>query len=222
MKKNKKRLVVGLTGGIATGKSLILNQLKKLNWETISCDAISKKLFHRKDILSRITKKFKTCERNKIAKIIFSDKKQKSALERILLPEVLKELRKKISGFKKNGSGCMAVETPLLFELGLEDYFDLIITVYCPEEFQISRIRERDGISASEAKKRIFSQIPISKKVFMSDFVIDNSGEVKGIKKKLKNILDKINKKSKIIKNIKQFESVHSQKVTLNQKNMNE
>ena len=93
-KKNKaKTLVVGLTGGIATGKTSVLRRFARHGVKTISCDEISRKLFYRKDLAARIKKEFKTLDREKIARIIFSSRAARARLEKIMHPPVLRELK---------------------------------------------------------------------------------------------------------------------------------
>jgi len=190
-KRNRKeRIVIGLTGGIATGKTSVLNEFKKHGIKTISCDEISKKIYRRRtNVRKRIKKFFGTLNRKKIAEIIFSDVKKRKLLERILHPEIIKELNRLIT---QSPNRLIVVDAPLLFEADIPDMFGKIIVVYCPENVQIKRLAVRDRISVSDAKKRIRSQMQMREKIKMADYVVDNSGSFAATKKEIKKILDKL------------------------------
>lgn len=190
--KNSKSQVVGLTGGIASGKTIVLNEFKKLGVKTISCDEISKKVYKWTDVHKKIKKLFGTLNRKKIAKIIFSDFTKRKQLERILHPAIIKELKKQLKLLPTPYSLLPAViDVPLLFEAHLEQMFDKIIVVYCKKNQQISRLMKRDKITKTEAEKRITSQMPLSKKIELADFIIKNTGDREKIKSQIKKCLIK-------------------------------
>lgn len=194
--KNEKRKpkIIGLTGGIASGKTTVLNEFKKLGVKTISCDVIARKVFNGTNVPKRIRKLFGTLDRKKIAKIIFSDFAKRKQLERILHPLIIKELKKQLSTIDYRLSTAVIVDVPLLFETHLEKMFDKIIVVYCKKNQQISRLMKRDKLIKSEATKRIASQMPMSKKIKLADFTIKNTESLrrKKINSQVKKILDKI------------------------------
>ena len=168
--------IFGLTGGVASGKTTVLNEFKKLGVKTISCDDISKNIFYKKNISVKIKKLFKTLDRKKIAKIIFSDLIKRKQLEKILHPEIIKQLKKqlKLLHTSRYTLPVFVVDVPLLFEAHLEKMFDKIIVVYCKKSQQISRLMKRDKITKKEAEKMLLSQIPLLEKVRHADFVVKN------------------------------------------------
>ncbi|MBI5574691.1 MAG: dephospho-CoA kinase [Elusimicrobia bacterium] len=168
-------MIIGLTGGIASGKTTVLNQFRKLGIKTISCDEIAKKIFYKKNIGIKIKKIFGILDRKKIAKIIFSDFTKRKQLEKITHPLIIKELKKQLKSLTTYHLPLTAVvDVPLLFEARLEKMFDKIIVVYCKKNQQISRLMKRDKLTKSEATKRIASQMSLSKKIKLADFVLRN------------------------------------------------
>ncbi|OGS47377.1 MAG: dephospho-CoA kinase [Elusimicrobia bacterium RIFOXYD2_FULL_34_15] len=184
--------IIGLTGGIASGKSLVLNEFQRVGISIISADAIAREIFYKKDVLIEVKKIFGTVDRNRIANIIFSNSKKKKLLEKIIHPKVVFELRKQIDKLRKRKLKIVIVDIPLLYEVGLEYLFNKIIVVNCSKEQQIERLIKRDKISIKEALKKIKSQITLSNKINKADYVIDNKDTKSKIKKEVKKILDKI------------------------------
>ncbi|MGC8814259.1 MULTISPECIES: dephospho-CoA kinase [Dictyoglomus] len=183
---------IGITGGIGTGKTLVINTLKELGIPVISADEIVRELQRDPYYLEKIRKIFgdKVFEegqlnRKKLAEIIFSDDKERKKLENLLHPPVLTEIKKRLEDFKDKE--IVAVEVPLLFEVGIENWFDEIWVVYAPFEIQLERIIKRDNISQEEAIKRIKAQIPIEEKVKKADFVIYNDKDLESTKNQIKN-----------------------------------
>lgn len=174
--KNSELKIIGLTGGIASGKTTVLNQFKKLGIKTISCDEIAKKIYKRANVRKKIKKHFGTLNRKKIAKIIFSDFIKRKQLEKILHPGIIRELKKQLKLLATRHSPLAVVDVPLLFEAHLEKMFDKIIVVYCKKNQQISRLMKRDKLTKSEATKRIVSQMPLSEKIKLADFILRNGG----------------------------------------------
>ncbi|MGB9768602.1 MAG: dephospho-CoA kinase [Dictyoglomus sp.] len=183
---------IGITGGIGTGKTLVINTLKELGIPVISADEIVRELQRDPYYLEKIREIFgdKVFEegqlnRKKLAEIIFSDDKERKKLENLLHPPVLTEIKKRLEDFKDKE--IVAVEVPLLFEVGIENWFDEIWVVYAPFEIQLERIIKRDNISQEEAIKRIKAQIPIEEKVKKADFVIYNDKDLESTKNQIKN-----------------------------------
>jgi len=179
--------IIGLTGGIASGKTTVLNEFKKLGIKTISCDEIAKKIYKRTNVHKRIKKLFGTSNRKKIAKIIFSDSAKRKQLEEILHPKIIKELKKQFSILNSQFS-IVVVDVPLLFEAHLEKMFGKIIVVYCKKNQQIDRLMKRDKLTKTEAIRRISSQLPISIKIKKADIIINNSKTLTYIKKQVQKI----------------------------------
>lgn len=182
---------VGITGGIGTGKSLVSNILRELGITVISADEIVRELQKDPYYLQKIREIFgddvfeeDNLNRKKLAKIIFSDSDARRKLENLLHPPVLEEIKKRLEELKEKD--IIAVEVPLLFEVGIEDWFDEIWVVYAPFEIQLERIINRDKISKEDAIARIRAQIPIEEKVKKADFVIYNDKDIESTKNQIK------------------------------------
>ncbi|MDD5688181.1 MAG: dephospho-CoA kinase [Elusimicrobia bacterium] len=187
---NYKTRVIGLTGGIASGKTLVLNYFKKLGIKTISCDDIAKKVYYYTDVQVKIKKLFGTLNRKEIANIIFSNSRKRRQLEKIMHPKILKELNFQSSIFNLQSS--IVVDVPLLYEAKIQNMFDKIIVVYCKKSQQIERLSKRDNISKKESLRRVNSQIVLIEKAKMADYIIDNSKEMLKTKKQVKRLKDEL------------------------------
>ena len=185
-----KRLVIGLTGGIGTGKSTALNVFEKLGAATVSLDQIAKEQAKpgRKGYKS-IVKIFGTCilnvdrsiNRALLGRVIFSDKRAKLGLERATHPLILKEMKELIGRL----NGVVIVDVPLLFEKKLEKNFDATILISCKPKTQLQRIERRDGMELAEARLRVKAQLPLAQKRKLSDVTIDNDKSVAVLETKI-------------------------------------
>jgi dephospho-CoA kinase len=194
--RDEKDMIIGLTGGIASGKSESVKYFEELGAFCIDADAVAKELTCRdKPALQEIAKIFGddilsiegTLNRKKLADIIFSDVSSKLKVEEILHSRIISCINKIISkeiAEKK----VIVVDAPLLFEADLDKVCDKIVTIKIPYNIQVERLALRDGLKDDEIKKRIASQMPMEEKVKLSDFVVDNSGSKRDLKKKIENI----------------------------------
>jgi dephospho-CoA kinase len=123
-----------------------------------------------------ILKPDETLDRSALAEIVFKNAKKRKLLESIIHPEVVKVLKERIAASKKK---TVAVDIPLLYEVGLQGLVDTVCVVWCPLEQQIARLQKRNELSRSEALRRIRSQWPLARKKKLADCVIDNSSTVK-------------------------------------------
>ena len=170
--------IVGLTGGMGTGKTSILNLFKKKNINCFNSDFIAKNLMDN-DLKEEIKTLFGSdiyekgkLNRKKISKIVFNDIKKLNKLNSIVHPAVRKNFRDFI---KKNETDKFIVyETALLFETGFNRECDIIILIISPFKKRIERIMKRDGLLKSEIIRRIDHQLPDKKKVDLSDYIIEN------------------------------------------------
>lgn len=192
--------VIGLTGGFGTGKSTALKLFKKLGAHTVDSDKLVAEILKRPAVIKKLTKVLGNevaakragkvyLLKKRIARIIFSDTEKRKAVEKIIHPEVLKEVKaitKKI--YSKDRSATIVVEVPLLFETGFDKYFDKTVVVYCSREADINRLIKK-GFSREEILKRISAQMPISKKIKLADHIIDNNGRADELEIKIKNLL---------------------------------
>ena len=181
-------IVVGITGGVASGKSLVLQQFMKLGAYGIDCDLLSREVvipcsnawweilrFFGNGIVRRDLE----IDRRKLRAIVFSDSEKLTVLEKIIHPEVKRKCIERIEAIKKielEPNALVVVDVPLLIETGIQGDFDKIIVVYASEETQLKRVMERDGITREEAKRLIELQMPLGEKLRFADFVINNEG----------------------------------------------
>lgn len=186
-------MIIGLTGGIATGKSQSSKIFKKLGCYIIDADKLSRELTTKdgkclKSIVdvfgTDILKDNGTLDRKKLGKIVFSDKQAKMELEHIIHPHIIRKTNEIIA--KKFSFVDIIVDAPLLFEVGLDRICDKIIVVYAKHSIQIKRFMKRDNISEQEAEKRIALQMPIEDKMRMADITIDNSGTLTELNRNIK------------------------------------
>lgn len=192
--------ILGITGGIATGKTLVSNILRRLGIEVISADEIVHNLYQDPYYLKKIREAFgdevfdgEKLNRKKLGELVFSSEENRKKINSIVHPAVLEIMRREIEK-RKREKGILALEIPLLFEVGISDWFDEIWVVYAPIEKQIERLIERDNLSYESAMSRIKAQLPIEEKVKRAHFVIDNSGSIENTIKQVESRIEYINK----------------------------
>ncbi len=190
---------IGLTGGIATGKSIVGSFLtEKLNLPTLDADIYARELLasgHQSTQIvlqhfgHAITKKNETTsiDRSALSKLIFNDPKARKWIENLLHPLIIKRINQEIQLLKNEPIVVLIV--PLLFEAKLTGLCSEIWLVDCTEVQQRKRLMKRDGITKQEAQARIASQWPLSIKRKLCDFVIDNSGNTQAYLEQVKRLL---------------------------------
>ncbi len=176
-------LWIGLTGGIASGKSTVAKILRELGYPVVEADALAhlaynknsdgyKQIVHNfgRDILDRQ----ENIDRKKLGQLVFSDKKKLALLESLIHPLVQElALREKIS-LEEKGFAAAFYEVPLLFEKNLQSKFDCTVLVSTSDELQRSRLKARNQMTDAEIDSRIASQLPLKVKKEKSDFIIQN------------------------------------------------
>lgn len=181
-----KRFVLGLTGGIGTGKSSALKAFESRGAATVCLDQIAKEQAKPgREGYKAIVKNFGRCilrddgtiNRALLGRVIFSDERAKRGLERATHPLILKEMKRLIGRLR----GLVVVDVPLLFEKKLQKNFDATMVIACKPEKQIKRIVKRDGLTSREARLRIKAQMPLEKKRRMADVSIRNDKSVENL-----------------------------------------
>lgn len=180
--------IIGLTGGIASGKSTVSNYLASKGIKIIDADKISRSIY---DIGSKayvsVVKEFgveilnddKTINRRKLGNIVFADKERLNILNKITHPIIFDEIKRQIMELTIQGSSICVLDAALLIESGWYKVTDLKWLVYVNRETQIKRLIERDKISKEEAINRIKAQMPFEEKVKYADFIIDNNSSIR-------------------------------------------
>jgi dephospho-CoA kinase len=199
-------MIIGLTGGIASGKSESAQYFKSLGAYTINADEIAHELTAKgMPALDELVKSFGAgillpsgdLNRKKLANIIFSDEKAKLKIEKNFHAHIISCVNETIS---QNIKKCnIVLDAPLLFEVGLDKICDKIVVVWVSYDIQVERLSLRDKLNVDQAKKRINSQMSMGKKVELADFVIDNSGSKEDLKKKVKGLCELLTSGVKII-----------------------
>lgn len=194
--------VIGLTGGIACGKSTVAGMLVEKGALLVDADVLSREAVEpggraREEIIrwlgDSIIDKEGNLDRKKIASIVFSDEKSLAKLNSIIHPRVLELFFQKSSELGKKNPGRLLIwDIPLLFETGYEKRVDYIVVVASREEIQIRRLSERNGLPREEALKRIRSQMELKKKMEKADFVIYNNGTRDLLKKQVDLLWEKL------------------------------
>jgi len=209
IKKKNDGILLGITGGIATGKSTVADMLKKSEIPLIDFDILSRKVVEPgkpawKDIISffgnSALNKDKSINRAYLRNIVFDDPIKLKKLETFIHPRINNTFEIIINKyFKKNSNAIIQAAVPLLIEANMQDMFDYIILVYLPYDKQIKRLINRDKTSYKNAEKVIASQMPIEDKKKYADFIIDNSGSIENTKRQVKSLIEKLIKKYDII-----------------------
>lgn len=191
--------LIGITGGIGTGKSTVCKYIKEKGYKVFDCDKISHDLLeYDENIKNKIIKEFGTdivyeenntikINRKILGKIVFNDPLKKQKLEDIIHPEVIKEIKR----LRKENNICF-IEVPLLYEAKLERLFDNIIVVYSPLEVQKERIIKRNNYTEEEALSRINAQMSIEEKKNKAEYVINTNCEIDITHNDIDKILNKI------------------------------
>jgi len=179
---------IGLTGGIATGKSTIAKLLIEHGAILIDLDVIAREVAQPgHPSLQRIAERFGqailqadgSLDRKKLGSIVFADPAERKALEAILHPAIRAVMKDRMAYHEsQTPDKLVVVDVPLLYESGLESYFEQIMVVYVPKNIQLKRLMERDKLTPEEAQKRLAAQMDIDEKKDRADIIIDNSGNL--------------------------------------------
>ena len=179
--------ILGLTGGIASGKSTVSAYLAQNGALIIDADLIARQVVAKKSSgLKQIVAKFGgeiltasgELDRKKLGKLVFSNKDLLKNLTDITGPLIRAEILREIEAAKKAQVKLVVLDIPLLFETGYQTLCDKVMVVTIPSEVQLERVMKRDNLSAAEARKRIANQLPASKRNELADVLIDNSKSV--------------------------------------------
>lgn len=204
-------MVIGLTGGIGTGKSAVSKILQNKGYFVIDLDIISRDIIKNIEVKKKLIESFGTeiiennnninfnkmqnkfisinyenivISRKKLGSIVFQDKQKLSILNSIMHPAILFEMRNQISEAKKTNK-IVIVEIQLLFEIKLECEFDRILLVYSSKENQIKRVIKRDNRTEKEALDIINSQMNLDEKAKKSHYIIYNNGSLEDLEKEV-------------------------------------
>ncbi len=176
MKKRRgsvKPFVIGITGGIGTGKSTVARMLAPRGIPVVDADALAHAALRPHTAGYRAARKaFGTVDRRALAKLVFENTAARRRLERIVHPAVIKAIRERVASCR---APAIIVDVPLLIEAGMQRMADAVVVVTAPRAVQIERLARRSKLMRAAILRRIRAQMPLSEKVRLADFVIDNS-----------------------------------------------
>jgi dephospho-CoA kinase len=206
-------LNVGLTGGIACGKSTVAKMFVKNGAYLIDFDGLAHEVQEPekpawKEVVNHFGKKIlqpdKKIDRVKLGNIVFADKEKLIELNNIVHPMVYQEWHARLDKIgKKEKHAIILSDIPLLFEGNMQPLFDLTVLVLIAPEEQIRRLMARNGVSKEDAEKRLKSQMPISEKISRADIVIDNEGSITETEKKVRQVWQELLQKEKQIYSVR-------------------
>jgi dephospho-CoA kinase len=193
-------LVIGLTGSIGTGKSEVARQLEILGASIISADQVGHEAYTpNTEAWEQVVAAFgddilqddKDIDRRKLGAIVFSDPSQLEKLNSIMHPRMARMVSDKIEVLCGQGVKVVVVEAALLFEAGWDTLVEEVWVTDTSEDIVVGRLKDRNGLSEEEAKKRINSQMDRAERIERSDFIIDNSSDMAGLEIAIKELWDR-------------------------------
>lgn len=184
-------MIIGLTGGIASGKSTVSNLLKSYHIPVVDADVIARQVVEPgQPAYEKIIEVFgeeildpqRNLDRKRLGSVIFNDAEKRSQLNGIVHPAVRLEMKQQVDQYIKEGASHVVMDIPLLFESKLTHMVDVTLLIFVDEDVQFQRLVERDHFTEEEARSRIASQMPLKEKVELADAVINNNGTLDELK----------------------------------------
>jgi dephospho-CoA kinase len=192
---------VALTGGIATGKSVVRAEFERLGVPTVDADLIAREAVAPGTpalaaILARfgseILDEHHVLDRRKLGAIVFADTASRRDLERIVHPAVQAAINTWLVAAERDGHRLAIAVIPLLYETGRERDFDLVITTACADDEQLRRVIARDGLTEPQARQRIAAQLSTEEKVRRANYAIWTDGAIESTKKQVLETLERL------------------------------
>ncbi len=180
-------LKVGLTGGIACGKTVVRRRLEELGVPTLDADAVVHRLLQAgTDVTRRIARSFGkeviasdgSVDRKVLGAKVFGDGEARKKLNSIVHPGVWREIERFFEERERASDPVAVVDAALMIETGSYRRYDRLVVVHCRPELQLERLMARDGISREDAERRIRSQMPIEEKLPFANVLVDTSGSI--------------------------------------------
>jgi len=196
---------IAVTGGIGSGKSVVCRMLAEKGLPVVSADELSRRAVEPGTAAyGQIVEYFGesillpdgNIDRPALRNVIRSDGKAKKALERFVHPEVFRQMEKRLEDAVQKEAPAVVMEVPLLFESGMEKWFDCVVLVFTPEESRIRRVMERDGVSREEAGSMMKIQMPEEIKRKQAHRVIDNDGPMDETRRSVDRLHNRIMEKA--------------------------
>lgn len=179
--------VLGITGGIATGKSSVVQHIKQLGFPVVDADIIARHLLDKNTpVFNEVVKVFGTeilqengeINRQALGALVFNHPDKLKQLDELMAPFLQESILAAIKQASQNQK-LVIVDVPLMYEKGYDEWMDQVAVVYCTPEQQLNRLMKRNQLTEKEAKQRINSQLPIEMKKLLAEIVFDNSANLK-------------------------------------------
>ena len=189
-------MVVGITGSIASGKSLVSNYLKSKNYPVVDSDKISHEVLFLKEVKTELINVFgseilndeKEINRKALGYIIFNDLEKQKQLQNIVVPYIIDEIKKQINSY----TGLVFLDAPLLIEYDLLYLVNKVIVVSVDLDIQIQRLMKRDNITKEYALKKINSALSREEKEKYADYIVNNNKDINNTYNQVEDILQKL------------------------------
>ena len=191
-------IVIGVTGGIGMGKSTVAGMFRQLGAVVLDADAIAHRVMEPKRLAwrqvvrafgERVLNEDQTIQRRRLAEIVFSDDAARRRLERIIHPQVLREIKRELHRLKRSRKVVAVVlDVPLLIEAGAHHLADALVVVTAPPEAQRARLKDKHGWTDAEIDARAGAQLDLSAKAVLADYVVDNSDGVDATRTQVRRI----------------------------------
>ncbi|MEC9488164.1 MAG: dephospho-CoA kinase [Halanaerobium sp.] len=190
-------MLVGLTGGIASGKSTAVKYLQELGARVIDSDEIAHELLRPgQKSYQKVIQEFGTdivdrrgrIDRKKLGQIVFANPALLSKLEDLTHPLIIEEINDRVKIMEESEDSPIILDAPLLFETNLDNIVDQVWVVYVQPDIQLKRLLQRDDLTEKEAKNRIDAQLSLDEKKRLADHVLDNSGSKQELKEQIERL----------------------------------
>ena len=193
--------VIGLTGGISSGKSTVSQFLTELGAVIIDADKVGHEVFKPdseawREVVAAFGKQIITAngaiDREKLGEIVFSNSEARARLNQIMHPRMYNLVKTRLDEYRRQGAGIVVLEAPLLLEAGWTSLVDEVWVTTASEATMLKRLRERTGLSEKESLARIRSQLPAEKRVKHADAVIDTDCSLEELKARVKELWEEL------------------------------